>query len=64
MRFREFGQGVYPPSKLKTLKGSNISATGTHVARFQRNKKIKPGTDRWFQLWFAKPYLTGENPYK
>lgn len=64
MRFSEFGKGVYPASKLKPLAGSNISKTGTHVARFQRWKNIQLGTDRWFQLWFAKPYLTGENPYR
>jgi len=64
MRFSEFGQGVYPPAKLKPLAGSNISKTGTHVARFQRRKHIQPGTESWFRLWFAKPGLTGENPYK
>lgn len=64
MRFSEFGQGVYPKSKLKPLAGSNISKTGTQVARFQRKKHIEPGTDAWFRLWFAKPRLTGENPYK
>jgi len=64
MRFTEFGQGVYPKSKLKPLSGSNISKTGTHVARFQKKKHIEPGTDRWFRLWFAKPGLTGENPYR
>jgi hypothetical protein len=64
MRFQEFGKGVYPKSKSKPLKGSNISQTGTHVSRFQRKKNIEPGTDQWFRLWFAKPFLTGENPYK
>jgi hypothetical protein len=64
VRFAEFGKGVYPKSKLKPLAGSNISQTGTHVARFQRKKHIQPGTEPWFKLWFAKPYLTRENPYK
>jgi hypothetical protein len=64
MRFSEFGQGVYPKSKLKPLKGSNISATGTAVQRYQRRKNIQPGTDQWFKLWFSLPKLTGENPYK
>jgi hypothetical protein len=64
MRLSEFGQGVYPKAKLKPLSGSNISKTGTHVARFQHKKHIEPGTDQWFKLWFAKPNLTGENPYK
>lgn len=64
MRFHEFGKGVYPKSKLKPLKGSNISATGTAVQHFQNKHKLEPGTDRWFKLWFALPRLTGENPYK
>ena len=42
--------------------GSNISITGTEKAQIQREKGIKPGTDAWFRLWFAKPYLTGERP--
>jgi hypothetical protein len=64
MRFSEFGKGVYPKSKLKPLSGSNISATGTAVQRYQRRKRIQPGTEQWFKLWFALPKLTGENPYK
>lgn len=42
--------------------GSNVSITGTEKAEIQREKKIEPGTDEWFRLWFSKPYLTGENP--
>jgi hypothetical protein len=42
--------------------GSNISLTGTEKAEIQRENKIRPGTDAWFRLWFAKPYLTGETP--
>ena len=40
----------------------NISDIGTNRAEYQRKHKIKPGTDEWFKLWFAKPKLTGENP--
>jgi len=42
--------------------GSNVSVTGTEKAEIQREKKIEPGTDEWFRLWFSKPYLTGETP--
>lgn len=42
--------------------GSNISLTGMEKADYQREKDIKPGTPEWFKLWFARPYLTGENP--
>lgn len=31
--------------------------------RIERERNIKPGTPEWFQLWFAKPQLTGERPY-
>ena len=42
--------------------GSNISMTGTEKARIQRERGIEPGTPEWFQLWFSRPYLTGEKP--
>ena len=42
--------------------GSNISITGTEKAELMRKHKIQPGTQEWFQLWFSKPYLTGEKP--
>jgi hypothetical protein len=28
----------------------------------EKEKGIKPGSDEWFKLWFAKPELTGEKP--
>ena len=42
----------------------NISITGTEKAQIQRKKKIKPGTDEWFKLWFSQPHSTGEKPYE
>jgi hypothetical protein len=42
--------------------GSNISVTGNEKGELQKKHNIKPGTDEWFQLWFSKPYLTGEQP--
>ena len=27
-----------------------------------KKHNIQPGTKEWFQLWFSKPYLTGEKP--
>ncbi len=42
--------------------GENQSYIGTQKAQYQRKHNIKPGTDEWFKLWFAKPKLTGENP--
>lgn len=43
--------------------GSNISLTASEKSKIMRDKGIKPGTPEWFQLWFSKPYLTGEKPY-
>lgn len=41
---------------------SNISITGSEKGRLMREHNIKPGTPEWFQLWFSRPYLTGEQP--
>lgn len=42
--------------------GSNDSVTGTEKRQIEKDKHIKVGTPEWFQLWFSKPYLTGEKP--
>lgn len=42
--------------------GSNISITGNEKQQLEKQHDIKPGTPEWFQLWFSKPYLTGEQP--
>lgn len=42
--------------------GSNISVTGDEKGQLMKKHNIKPGTPEWFQLWFSKPYLTGEKP--
>ena len=43
--------------------GSNISYTAAEKRAYEKKHNIKPGTEEWFRLWFARPYLTGENPY-
>ena len=42
--------------------GENISHTAQEKAEYQRKHNIRPGDKEWFQLWFAQPKLTGENP--
>jgi hypothetical protein len=42
--------------------GENVSYSATEKAEYQRKHNIQPGTQEWFKLWFARPYLTGENP--
>lgn len=32
--------------------------------RYQQDNDIKPGTDAWFKLWFAREYITGEKPHE
>ena len=41
---------------------SNISITGNEKAQLMKKHDIRPGTPEWFQLWFSRPYLTGEKP--
>jgi hypothetical protein len=55
--------------KLRKLAGIDKEAQspitgeiGTNKAEYMRKHDIKPGTDEWFKLWFARPMLTGENP--
>ena len=59
--------------ELKQLSGSgNITGETTvtpdsHLANkkatYMRENNIKPGTQEWFKVMFAKPHLTGENPF-
>lgn len=39
------------------------SQLAAQKAQYMRENNIKPGTDEWFKLWFAKPDITGENPF-
>jgi hypothetical protein len=43
---------------------TDSSMSGTEKSRIMKEKNIRPGTPQWFQLWFSKPQLTGESPYK
>lgn len=46
----------------KGFAGSNISVTGNEKGELMKRHDIRPGTEEWFRLWFARPYLTGEQP--
>ena len=56
--------GVYEPyvEEGDGSMGSNISKTANKISTIMKDKNIQPGTPEWFQLWFSKPYLTGEKP--
>jgi hypothetical protein len=45
------------------LEGSNPSITAAEKINYQNQNNVQPGTPEWFQLWFSKPYLTGEKPW-
>ena len=55
--------GIYKPYQPEELKQENISYIGTAKSKYQKKHKIEPGTQEWFKLWFARPRLTGENPF-
>lgn len=43
--------------------GSNMSITANEKIQYQQTNNVQPGSPEWFQLWFSKPYLTGEKPW-
>jgi hypothetical protein len=54
----------FQPYSIDNLQGSNISVTGNEKAELMRQHDIRPGTPEWFRLWFARPFMTGESPFK
>jgi hypothetical protein len=54
--------GIKNPKEEPINNGSNISITGSEKGELMKKHNIKPGTPEWFQLWFSRPYLTGEKP--
>lgn len=42
---------------------SPLTHGGSEKGEYQKAHDIQPGTEDWFKLWFARPKLTGENPY-
>jgi hypothetical protein len=39
------------------------SALASQKAQYMRENNICPGDKEWFKLWFARPDITGENPF-
>ena len=54
--------GIKDPATHTPSVGENVSHSATEKAQYQRKHNIQPGTQEWFMLWFARPYLTGEIP--
>ena len=54
--------GITQSTGYTVWSGSNISLTGMEKKALEKKHDIQPGTPEWFQLWFSRPYLTGEAP--
>ena len=55
--------GINPQQLAARNTIENKSKSAAEKSRFQAENKVQPGTDEWFRLWFARPDLTGENPF-
>jgi hypothetical protein len=42
--------------------GSPESSPFANKRQIERELQIKPGTEEWFKLWYARPDITGEKP--
>ena len=51
-------------SEAKDADGSASPFTygGSERGEYMKKNKIRPGSDEWFRLWFARTAMTGENP--
>jgi hypothetical protein len=54
--------------ELKRLSGvdkiqNEVILNNVNKAQFMKENSIKPGTEAWFKLWFARPDITGEDPF-
>lgn len=41
---------------------SPLTQSGTAKGEYMKRHNIRPGSREWFQLWFARPDMTGEDP--
>lgn len=41
---------------------SPLTQSGTAKGEYMRKHDIRPGSKEWFQLWFARTGMTGEDP--
>ena len=42
----------------------NPSETAAAIKKKEREMNIRPGDPEWFQLWFSKPYMTGQVQFR
>lgn len=59
--------GIGNKAGLTEYNGESMSLLGSRDAakkvEVMKERKIEPGTQEWFKLWFSRPMLTGEKPY-
>ena len=51
-------------SNLQEFSTNSMLSDASQKIEYQNTNNIQPGTPEWFRLWFAKPQLTGENPFQ
>jgi hypothetical protein len=54
--------------RLAGINDNSVGSSGQSVdhstrMRFIQENNIKPGTPRWFRVMYARPELTGEDPF-
>lgn len=43
--------------------GETFGQASKEKTELMRKDNIQPGTDKWFKLWFSRPYMTGEKSH-
>ncbi len=56
--------GAYQRGEEPTAKTKFEAGHLPNLGKYQADNNIKPGTDKWFKLWFSQPGVTGESPYE
>lgn len=59
-RLRQLAGITMGSGNVKGDADSPLTHGANDKAAYMKKHKIQPGTEEWFQLWFAKTNLTGE----
>ncbi len=56
--------GLGTEARLAEYRAQNLPQIDNTLnkGKYMQNHNIKPGSDEWFKLWFARPNITGEKP--
>lgn len=64
-RLASFQERITETARVSNMGGDASPLTNSDAVNkyaYEREHNIKPGTEKWFRLWFSKPDLTGEKP--